>query len=376
VNRRLVGLFVTVGCLIAVAPACSRDVRALEELRAAINRTEQLSNRFLYNEVAEGRKLVVQGIVEDDLRYKARLSVNGQVALDEVVVDDALADRFVAPELLQSYVRKGAQPPAAEGGGISLVQALRESRWVLDTTGAPAVLPGAEERSELGDDPIFDALNALRYVEEVATQHFVVKFNPDALDYRPKEDPFPTPEDGSGVTRYDTVRFDVPRRSDASAGNQRVPSYPHFRKMSVYVKDGLVIEVREVIDVASRLDDLERNYGIELPGSTTAEKVETAVQAINVVLEGQGEKPLRIRTMALRLEDLGRRLEVALPDDPVEGDLSFLINRGAATVGAAATNEGGGSVAGDGESPSDGQGPSDGESPSDGEAPGGAEPAA
>jgi hypothetical protein len=200
----------------------------------------------------------------------------------------------------------------------------------VDAAGAPSRTASTDERRIVGDDPIYDAQTVFDYVEEAARQMPVRKFNEDALDYRPKDDPFPKPSRSSDVVRYDFVRFPVPRPADAASGggNQPVPGAANFRKMAVYVKDGLVIRVLEQMDVASRLADIERNYDIKLQGDTKT-RIRSAIQAIDAVRKAQGQNdPIRVRTMELRLADLGVKQQVALPSDPVRGSLIGLINRG------------------------------------------------
>ncbi len=106
-----------------------------------------------------------------------------------------------------------------------------------------------------------------------------------------------------------------------------MPSEQSFRKMAVYVRGGVIFQILEDIDITSRLDDIERNYDIKLPGSTT-EQIATAVKAINVVRAGQGQDPVRIRKMSMRFSHQGDHLEVRTPPTSVSGDLSVLVNRG------------------------------------------------
>ena len=105
-----------------------------------------------------------------------------------------------------------------------------------------------------------------------------------------------------------------------------------FRKMVVYVRDGRVVEVREVIDVKSKLDTLLR--GFNLPASTTVNDV---VTAINAVRQGQGDEPIRVRTMHVQFQDLGSPLRVDLPTDAVQGSLNVLRNRGTQPVATPAS---------------------------------------
>lgn len=321
----LVAVLVSMGLLTSACGKPERD--AIKELRAAIARTSSLSGSFTYvDRTYDGIETKVNGVVEDDFRYQAQVLRAGEPIMDEVVSDDLLADRFRDPAALPDFLRKGGQPPKDPAAAQAALAGLQQGQWVADLSGAPPLFNVGSERRKVGDDPIFDARTVLQYVESVSRNQPVIKFNPDSLDYKPKEDPFPKPAKGSGVTRYDFIRFPVPRPSEGS-GNQVVPGEANFRKMGVYVRNGVIFQILEDIDITSRLDDIERNYEIDLPGSTL-EQITTAVKAINVVRAGQGQDPIRIRKMSMRFEKQGDPLEVRRPEASVTGDLSVLVNRG------------------------------------------------
>jgi hypothetical protein len=342
--RRRIALILGVTLAAGLLGACGGpDRKALDDLRAAVARTERLAHRFEYidEDLIGGTTNRVVGVVEDDLRYKVRLEVNGEPAVDEVVYDDAVADRFYNTDVLRSMARKTVVEAAPSSDSelsppAEVREALLRSQWVLDPAGAPPLFDdvAADER-QIGDDPIVDAQTVFQYINQVTRQQPVRKFNPDALDYKPKEDPFPKPSRDSDIVRYDFFRFPVPKPSDgAGAGRQAVPGAPSFRKMSVYVKDGVVIRVLEVIDVVDRLDDIERNYEVKLEG-TTQEKVKTAIDAINAVRRGQGERQnIRVRKLDFKLTDLGTEQRVTLPEVGIKGSLVFLNNRGKVKAGS------------------------------------------
>lgn len=346
--RRTLVLTLAISLTAGVLGACGGPDRDdIDNLRAAIRRTEQLSHRFEYEEeeLITSETTRVLGVVEDDFRYKVRVEIDGSPAVDEVVVDDAVADRFYDLETLRNMLRSEPAVPAKVSDDIELASqaevrtALTRSQWVLDPIGAPAIFDTvANEERQIGDDPIVESQTVFQYVERVAREQFVKKFNEDDLDYKPKEDPFPKPTKDSKVIRYDFLRANVPRPSEgASSGRQAVPGASSFRKMSVYVKDGLVIRVLELIDVVDRLDDLERNYDIELEGPTT-QRVKTAIDAINAVRRGQGERQnIRVRRLDFKLVDLGEPQTVTLPETSVVGSLVALENRGKAKPGSAGT---------------------------------------
>jgi hypothetical protein len=318
-------------CSLLPLAACGKpDESVARELRLALDRTERLSREFVYEEVADDRNVAVRGVIDDDFRFKARVDVNGQPALEETVSDDAVANRLLQPALLPLFQAPSSLAVASVSADRA-VDALSSGHWVLDKAGAPPLVNRSGDRLNLGADPVHDSLTVFGYVENAMRLTRVRKYDKFDLEYRPAEDPFPRPTKESGVTRYDFVRARVPRPSDAAGGNQVVPGITSFRKMAVYVKDGLVIDIREDVDVVSRLRDLSKNYNIDLnrPGLTDQEAVKIAVDAINAVLRGQGNEPIRVRKMRLQFRNVGAEASVALPTDGViEADLSVLRGRG------------------------------------------------
>ncbi len=335
--------------------ACGSATDAERRLREALGRTERLSHRFIYSETFTSEKGAeektdVRGLVEDDFRYKARVAVGGRPVLDEVVSDDALYVRFLDPARIQDFLRKpkkqdkggtglgSDQPatpaelpgvrPADEGPGAA--ELLPTRRWVLDPAGAPAVFGSPDDSRLVGDDPVLDALDVFAHVERAiggATR--IVEFNEESLEYRPKEDPFERPKKGSKVTRFDFEAPKLPKAVDTSRGNQFTPDIRYFRKMSVYVKGGRVVQVVEKIDVESRLEDLGRIYDTKFPTDRPkAEVAAIAVEALNVIRRGQGEDPIRMRTMSYKLADIGTDVKVDLPGDASKAGLALLENRG------------------------------------------------
>jgi hypothetical protein len=153
------------------------------------------------------------------------------------------------------------------------MDALAAGRWVLDPTGANQLFSDGLRTPQPGSDPLLDALQVLKYVRDAAGEAAaVVKFNPEASNYRPKFDPFPHPR--GDVIRYDFIPPTLtpvdPNTSGASAF--RLPGVRFFRRMSVYVDGGKVVEVRERISVKDMLEDPVSNiatrigdYGIEFP---------------------------------------------------------------------------------------------------------------
>jgi hypothetical protein len=53
-----------------------------------------------------------------------------------------------------------------------------------------------------------------------------------------------------------------------------------------------------------------------------------AIDALNTIRTGQGQDPIRLRTMSYNLKDLGDTVKVDMPTEVVETSLSLLQNRG------------------------------------------------
>ena len=360
------GLVVLLALTTLGVAGCDKESSDVEKrLRAALENTERLSHRFTYTEVFKQEKSIrettVLGLVEDDFRYKARVLLGKAPIIDEAVSDDAIAERFLEPAVLADFVRKpnkqkqggtgvGSDPNAPEAptpvarddAGPDPVEALRSRRWVLDKAGAPAVFGGPETERTLGDDPILDSLDVFGYVERAINEASrIVEFNEDSLEYRKSEDPFPRPKKDSGIIRYDFIRPNLPKAADRSAGgNQVTPDTRSFRKMSVYVKGekkkARVVQIREDVDVESRIKDLSRIYDTDFPEDLPDSQVAAiAVDALNTIRTGQGDEPIRYRTMVYKLTDLGSDVKVDMPTEFVETSLAVLQNRGRAADQAA-----------------------------------------
>jgi hypothetical protein len=257
---------------------------------------------------------------------------------EEATDDDGLAARSLAPNVLGALLTVSPSDPVAGQDQAPVsgqlpadaqrsVTALQQGRWVSDPTGAPSLAVSPDDKRKQGDDPVFDALTALDYVERaVNASQAVTRYNPDSLEptYKPSEDPFPKPKVGAKTQRWDLRQFPIPKPdSFSSTGAQIVPSVVNFRKMAIYIQDGVIVEVREVIDVQHKLPDLIRDY--KIPSNTTAQQ---AVDALNRVRVGQGNESLRLRSMVLDLRDVGKVNTVEMPTDAVAGPLSVLKYRG------------------------------------------------
>lgn len=360
--KRTLALFAGLLVIASLTSCGSAEKDTEDKLRAALRRTERLSRSLSYTERSDDGQTEVNGVIEDDYRYKMRVSFNGSAVIDEVARDDALAVRFPDPAgAAQLFFTRFERQQAARGaggggapsggggrqafsGGFSnpIQRALAERRWVLDAEGAPEIAIGDRESLKVGLDPVLDALTIFAYVDQAINEALeVLEFSPESTQYNPNEDVFPTPAPDSPVTRYDLEPPKVPSPTEGGVAGQRsLPGKNHFRRMSIYVKDGLVVQIREDIDVVHRLDEIRDKLDIKLPNNRETIR-DVALTKLNEFLQTQGGEPIRTRRVLFELLELGKPQSVSLPSEVVPGSLSILPGRGRQARPAASPSGGG-----------------------------------
>lgn len=353
-RRSIVGAVLAVAVLVGAA-GCAKEEGDSEDVRAFIDATAVQAHRFVYTETTpSGIETTVQGIVEDDFRSKAQVAIGGEPVLEQVVSDDLAAVRFLDPDQLGRFIDKevvSEVDPATDVEGIDVFTALQSKRWVLDPGGAPPTLQSADDQTENGIDPIFDAHQML--VRARALTLFgrglpqFVKFSEDTISpvYRDDEDPFPQPENGSGLTRYDFPQGAFPKSVDST--ELQLPDEAQFRKFSIYVKDGRVVRVSEQIGLSPSVLDNFETFMVQLINQTAPDQVAAGflanveklsgdelgqflLSSLNTVRDLRGDPPLRFRTATYELLDLGSSaLRVEPPNrDVITADLAVLVNLG------------------------------------------------
>ncbi|HUQ39456.1 MAG TPA: hypothetical protein VM030_04830 [Acidimicrobiales bacterium] len=357
--------FLLMGLLLAL-PACGESEKREEVLKGYVRATDRLAFRFTFTEERPGEvdfdtfrlkkstSSAVQGLVEDDFRFKAQVSLNEKPALEKIVADDALAVRFLDPSAITRFIDRsqvGQVDTKTDREGIDVVDALKSQRWVLDPAGAPNQLQGGTADRRLGADPVVESLTVFDYVLQAIDEALgVEEWSADSINptYRTSEDPFPKPAEGSGVTRFDLRRPKLPPAGAAVGGG--TPTFPqtkHFRKMAIYVKKGRVIQVREAVEVTGRSVKEFITYNRTLAKESGATKKD--LEGFDDLLKGKSENdvgalllaiyssnarqfggdPVNMRRMTLDLRDLGEPNEVALPtDDVITGNLAILLGSG------------------------------------------------
>jgi hypothetical protein len=339
--------------------ACGDRVDDRDRLLASLRRTRALALTFSYREDAAGQRLGVDGVVEDDFRYAGRLSLDGVPLYEQVVADDLLGFRMLATDKLPAT----SLTPAPEGDA-----AIRSSSWVVDPVGAPPLSTAKKRTGPIGGrDLLAEAYTYLLQVEADVTEAAAVrKYSDEALYYKPSEDPFPTPKDDSGVTRYDLERPRLPRASQASGGAggaaSRLPGARHFRKLSIYVKDGLVQRVLERVAFDERLDDtldyfdsltdetadgsaaasglgdFLKTARSELKAGRRTSVEQATLAGLNTSRATYGEDPIEFRNVEVLFRDFGGDTKVEIPDGAVETSLSTLFKVVDTEEGADATS--------------------------------------
>lgn len=373
---------------VAVLPGCSLKEDYKAEVRGYLQHTESLTRSYVYAETRPGgARAEIAVKVADDLAYSADYTLNGNPEMSEVVRDDARALRISDPALLQGLVAPpvppgpspapagapspapspspspSASPAPRSGAGsvqfsatapIAVLAALRSGQWVLDPSGASAlqrVIPRGP-LPQIGQNPVADALDVLNYVDQNLVginSDQVVKFNPEAGGYYRDLDPFPWP--GPGVTRYDiNASPQLPAPGALQNANDAqgllLNFVKYFRTDSVYVRSGVVVAVRESIDVQRRLklpdqdivalmqNALGQTPGfnhVRLPAGLASKPLgvqeQVIVALLNLFYSSQGTQLLRERQLDVEFT-YGGSPQVVLPPTDQRGSLGGILNRG------------------------------------------------
>lgn len=372
-NRRAISLLIV--ALLLVGPACGKRADAEKDVAAALTKTETQARGIAYEEVLEdGTTTRVDLLVTDDYRYKAQVSVDGRPAIDVVVRDDALAVRIIdvdaaAEAVGEAFAAATAGPvsgvvPGSPGGGdlstaaaaaqasgastepvdggegatntfapptTEVVQALETRNWVTDPTGAPELFSATAGRVlEEGEGgiiaPVLEALRGLQTVENAVQQAAAVaRFNEEAIEYDRRAETFPKPEGGSSVIRYDLFAPPLPNPNQSLGGGETLPADNHFRRMAIYVENGVVVNVLESIEVNPRLlGDLEGRYDIPLPDDEE-QAAAIAVETLNGKRLAAGLELIELRDVSLEFLDAPGTEAVILPAEGVTGNLKGLV---------------------------------------------------
>jgi hypothetical protein len=361
-------LAATVLTSFAMLPGCGRRHSGADEVRAAIHRTRAHVTGVVYRDRRGDRDVAVRLAQIDDFRYKARVFYDGTPGFDEVAVDDVLALRFDDTSRIDGLRTPEGGAELTELSGITTVDVLQSRRWVLDVGAAPFTQGGGTTgQALLGKDPVADALQALDYTEAATSEAADVgRYNPDSIApaFTKTEDDLPKPKPGE--IRYDLRRPKLPVAAAASTGAQGQLAFPgtkHFRKMAVYVRDGIVTRVVEHVALSGKfLRDTVRYERVLLrevkaPAAVRREferlllgsedqVAARVLEFVNVGLQIVGQESILVRNMSLDVTVGGTAPVIDVPvQDVVKGDLSGLVVSAAAKAAAQQAPPGGASAA-------------------------------
>jgi len=110
------------------------------------------------------------------------------------------------------------------------------------------------------------------------------------------------------------------------------PGVPFFRLMSIYVRSGLIVDVREAIAIAPRLVDSQSNLQARLGDFTEAATASSPLSvqvaalqfSINRKLALEGQPLIRPRVLDLSFSSLGKAPALSLPDGAQQANLAGL----------------------------------------------------
>ncbi len=319
--------------IIALFAACGTNA-AQEQRRILgdIERAQSNPHGFKYvDQTLDGSdSIVVEGSASDDFRYDGTVSHNGKKLYRMIVSDDAVALQLIDRAATKSVVDYATRLDPVTG------QALADGKWVVDFAGAPAlnvvkVAKGDTEQgtaaqpqasravNPIGDDPFFDAADALHYTLRTIGGGFgMAAFNPDDVEYNPADDPWKDDAQknlrGQGIRRYDLRQAPLPGRAQRGA-TQRLPGAAAFRKMAIYVRGSSAFEIKEQISLRDRREFRRAEEG---------RAAKYYLQLRDAALGGALASPLRERKMTLDIEPFDGA-PIVVPGDAVKGILKDVI---------------------------------------------------
>jgi hypothetical protein len=230
--------------------SCGKINEDAVELKGFVSRSELVPRVFDYQALGANDAYDVRGEIADDLRFKMVLSHEGRTLVQYIAYDDALAIRLPDP----TFGKKLAN----ELGHPTVDRALREGKWVVDPSGAPALFRKlAGQRGVSSGDPFRDSREAMRVIADYMTDARGVKeFSPDDIEYRPQYDPWRYPDTQRSEVRYDLLRQPLPKSEAQTLGGQTgdAAQIGQFRKTSVFIRDNHVQEVCSVVDIEGHED--------------------------------------------------------------------------------------------------------------------------
>ena len=360
--RRPVAAVVTLTCGAVLLAGCQGQEATYHAVEADLAHTAALPKQFVWIHQTLTGTQSVSGQFQDPYRYDVLYSQGGQAAWEETVKDDGVADRFLDPSAVVGFLSSrgtaGSPPGVAAGspggtttgtaaeatsgattsgstvtGSNATVDALLARHWVVDPTGAPGLPSVGNEVQAEKTDPFYAAEIFLQDIENLVTRApdpQVHKWQRNDVQpvYKPTDDPFPAPP--AGVTRYDVLPQPLPvLTSNSPGGVPPPPTISNLVKVAIYVRNGLVVQIREVVDPVDQLQALVNNYHLSLPKHLTRTGQEAFAQEIlDRMATLSSGPPIQIGETVWIASDLGQTQPVSLPKSAVVANLSVLPGRG------------------------------------------------
>jgi hypothetical protein len=345
--RRL-GLGLLAAALAAtVLSGCALKPDFKGQLRGYIRHTEALARTYAYSETHAGHSARIDVQVADDLSWSADYTLDGAAEMSEVVVDDQRALRVQDPGALAAAGAVDSEERLPAPAGASLA-ALRSGQWLVDPSGARSLvaLRPHGRQPEVGDDPVADALGVLNHFDQTLDDvgpNGVVQFNPESGSYYRDLDPFPQP--APGEIRYDVNSAPAlpPRSALRNAGSQAQQALEQLREYflseAVYVRNGVVVDLRESIDVRRRLELPDQDIllrlqdnGLKVPAQVFSESLTDQaafiVKALNQYYTQTSSDLLRERQLDVQVKVQPRSGPITIPPAIPEGSLAGIFQRG------------------------------------------------
>lgn len=323
--------------LVPLLSACQSTYHLAQQVQGEINATYAAPKQFVWVDQTLSGTATVSGLWNDPYRYSVLYSQDATPVWEEVVHDDAVADRIldVSPAAAYAAAHGGLAKIAPLGAHLTganagTVDALLTRNWVEDPTGAPAVPTVGNEQEAERSDPFYAPLIFLQDVSNLinnSDQSEVRQWRQNDVTpvYKPTDDPFPPP--AAGDVRYDVYEPPLPvLTSNSPSATPPPPSSADFTKIAIYVRGARVVEVRMVVDPLDVLGTLVTNYHLSLPkGLSTRGKELWAQAAIARLTRATSLIPFRVQQITYIASDIGQPISISLPPKPVIGSLSGIL---------------------------------------------------
>lgn len=302
-----------------------------EELDVVAEKTALSARAFTFTRRFGGVDYKIEGLVEDDYRYSAKVTVDDELVLEEVVIDDARylrvanADMLRTVAVVESVDRPLPPRPGSAFADPATETALLTGGWVFDPTAAPAEFGGAASSGNALDAN--QLLNRVRFIETLpAVMHRgqgVGKWNPEATDYLPQQDRFkPIKAENLGdpfIDRYRSsgFRYDVkPKPFDPAVSPTGLRDLEDFfLYTSVWTKGAKIRRVGRVFELPDPEDSQYKDFFQPLRSGTTGEATRQLILAV------KNAKERTVYSDFYIYEDLPEGARVTAPEGAVRANL-------------------------------------------------------